>query len=333
VGADTSIFAILKKTDDGIHAHNFISNSVDYKSSLNYEKYFQHNDPVLPYAFKAAKESHKLGISKSFTFALDNIIDFQKFSRGHYYNEFLRPNSLRHILATGIPSSSDNSLVYVLGFHRYCNNAFTKKDAEISSYFGPILFNALNNLELTTQLCDHNIIVSYLKKQISETGLVVLDNNNNVVFANHTGQDHLQVKQDSTHYYSGLDRDLITIVESHIPQMNSSSTRKVEFDYNGVKIAARMIIPDIKNLGKRIILNTHRPSHVNISSMEIEKYGLTQRETDISSLIVMGMTSPQISDKLCISIRTVENHLRSIYSKTDVRNRTSLAYKLASPHL
>ncbi|VAV91137.1 hypothetical protein MNBD_ALPHA01-1805 [hydrothermal vent metagenome] len=331
VGAETSLFAVLKKTDHGVYAENLISNSVDHQSSVEYMKKFQHNDPVLPYAFVRAKEIHKLGISKSFTFALDNIIDFRQFSRGHYYNEFLRPNSLRQILATGIPSKTDSSLVYVLGFHRYCNNAFRKKDVQIPSYFGPVLFNALNNLELNTQLADHNIISSYLKKQISETGLVILDNTNSVVFANHTGQDHLQVKQDSTHYYSGLDRDLITIVESHIPQMNRSLTRKVEFDYNGVKITARMIIPDIKNLGKRIILNTHRPSHAIISSVEIEKYGLTQRETDISSLIVMGMTSPEISDKLCISIRTVENHLRSIYAKTDVHNRTSLAYKLASP--
>lgn len=118
IGADTSLFAVLKKNDQGVHAHNFISNSVDNKSRLNYEKNFQNNDPVLPHAFNSAKVNHKLGISKSFTFALDNIVDHGKFSRGEYYNEFLRPNSIQQVLAMGIPSSTDNSLVYVLGFHR-----------------------------------------------------------------------------------------------------------------------------------------------------------------------------------------------------------------------
>lgn len=331
VGAETSIFAILKKTDDGVHAYNFISNSVDHQGRLSYEKYFQNNDPVLPYAFDAAKANHKLGLSKSFTFALDNIVDFNQFSRGHYYNEFLRPSSIRHILATGIPSSTDSSVVYVMGFHRYCNNAFTAKDAQTSAYFGPILFNALNNLELNTQLFDHEIIASYLKKQVSEKGLVILDNTHNVVFANHAGQGHLNVKQDSTNYYTNLDEDLIATLNSFLPHMEKSSTKKIEFDYKGTIISARTIIPDVKNMGKRLILNTHRQTDANIGNMEIEKYCLTQRETDISSLIVLGMTSPQISDKLCISIRTVENHLRSIYAKTDVKNRTSLAYKLASP--
>ncbi len=329
IGAETSIFAVLKKTDSGVYADNLISNSVDYKSSVDYKKNFQRNDPVLPYAFNAAKKNHKLGISKSFTFALDNIIDFQQFSRGHYYNEFLRPNSIRQILATGIPSKTDSSLVYVLGFHRYCNNAFRKKDVQIPSYFGPVLFNALNNLELNTQLADHNIIASYLKKQVSDMGLVILDDNHGVVFANHAGQNHLQVTQDSTDCYSDIDKGLIAVLNIRLSQIKKIPAKKIEFDYEGVKITARMIVTDVNNQVKRIILNTHRPSQINISTMEIEKYCLTQREIDISSLIVMGMTSPQISEKLCISIRTVENHLRSIYAKTDVRNRTSLAYKLA----
>ncbi len=329
VGAETSLFVVLKKTDHGVYAENLISNSVDHQSSVEYMKKFQHNDPVLPYAFVRAKENHKLGISKSFTFSLDNIIDFRQFSRGHYYNEFLRPNSLRQILATGIPSKTDSSLVYVLGFHRYCNNAFRKKDVQIPSYFGPVLFNALNNLELKNQLADHNIIASYLKEQLSDTGLVILDNNYHVVFANHVGQSHLQVAQDSANRYSDIDSNLIAVLNGYLAQIKKIPAKKIEFDYEGMKITARMIVTDVKNQGKRIILNSRRPSQININAMKVEKYCLTQREIDISSLIVMGMTSPQISEKLCISIRTVENHLRSIYSKTGVRNRTSLAYKLA----
>jgi len=331
IGAETSVFALLKKDDFGVHAHNFISNNIHDESTLNYEKNFQRNDPVLPHAFHSAKRNYKLGLSKSFTFSLDNIIDFTQFSRGDFYNEFLRPYSIRQIMATGIPSSTDSSLVYVLGFHRYCNSPFKKEDAQISSYFGPALFNILNNLELKTQLCDHNIISAYFEKQISDTGLIILDNNQNVVFANHAGQSHLQVKQTEANDYSGLENELMVILRTYLSHLHQSTTNIIEFDYKGVKIAVRMNIPDMKHQDKRIILNTHRPSTTNISHLEIEKFHLTQREIDISGLIVMGMTSPQISEKLCISIRTVENHLRSIFLKTGVKNRTTLAYKLSPP--
>ncbi|NOX51940.1 MAG: hypothetical protein GXP16_15600, partial [Gammaproteobacteria bacterium] len=197
VGGETSLFVMLKKTDNGMRAYNLISSSIDYEASLSYVENFQSSDPALPYVFNAAKVNYKRGISKSISVALENIIDFKKFSRGKYYNEFLRPNSIRHLMVVGIPSVTDNSLVYALGFHRYSNNAFKKADARISSYFGPMLSNALHNLELKTQLSDHNIIVSYLKKQIYNMGLVILDNNLEVIFASSAGQKHLQINHDS----------------------------------------------------------------------------------------------------------------------------------------
>jgi len=336
VGAETSIFAIMKKHDHGVSAQNFIGHNIDDELNLKYEKHFQVNDPILPHTFNAAKVNHNLGISKSFTVALDNIVDFQQFSSGQYYNEFLRPHSIRQVLATGIPSNTDSSLVYILGFHRYCNNSFEERDAQVCSFFGPALYNILNNLELKTQADDNNIIVSHLKEQVSNTGLVILDDNHKIVFANHAGQSHLHLTQNSNNIYSNLENDLIAVLNAHLSHMEHSQAhmehsqaKKIEFNYKGIKVTTRVINCETQNQEKRIILNTNRPSHTNINPLEIEKYNLTQRENDIANLIVMGMTSPQISDKLCISIRTVENHLRSIYAKTGVKNRTTLAYKLA----
>lgn len=56
-----------------------------------------------------------------------------------------------------------------------------------------------------------------------------------------------------------------------------------------------------------------------------ERYGLTHREIDVSRLVMKGMTNILIADELEVSTRTVENHLRAIYKKLDIHNRTSLA--------
>jgi len=50
--------------------------------------------------------------------------------------------------------------------------------------------------------------------------------------------------------------------------------------------------------------------------------GLTARELDVLRLVAQGMTDAEVADQLYISPRTVGQHLRSIYSKLDVRSRT-----------
>jgi len=47
---------------------------------------------------------------------------------------------------------------------------------------------------------------------------------------------------------------------------------------------------------------------------------LTHRELDIINLVCKGLTSQEISDKLFISLKTVEVHRTNIFHKTDVRN-------------
>ncbi len=51
--------------------------------------------------------------------------------------------------------------------------------------------------------------------------------------------------------------------------------------------------------------------------------GLTTREIEVLQLVSLGLTDTQISEKLIISPRTVEAHVRSILNKLGVNSRTS----------
>lgn len=52
---------------------------------------------------------------------------------------------------------------------------------------------------------------------------------------------------------------------------------------------------------------------------------LTERERAILALLARGSTNQEISDGLLISVGTVKNHISSILSKLDVRDRTQAA--------
>jgi ATP/maltotriose-dependent transcriptional regulator MalT len=52
---------------------------------------------------------------------------------------------------------------------------------------------------------------------------------------------------------------------------------------------------------------------------------LTPREVEVLRLVAAGLSNPQIAQQLVVSARTVEAHLRSIFSKLDVTSRTAAA--------
>jgi DNA-binding CsgD family transcriptional regulator len=56
---------------------------------------------------------------------------------------------------------------------------------------------------------------------------------------------------------------------------------------------------------------------------------LTQRERDIATLAADGASSKEIADRLHLSVRTVNNHLQSAYSKLGIAGRRELAAALA----
>jgi non-specific serine/threonine protein kinase len=53
--------------------------------------------------------------------------------------------------------------------------------------------------------------------------------------------------------------------------------------------------------------------------------GLTPREREVLQLIAAGRTNHEIAETLVLSIRTVERHIETIYSKIGVRGRAARA--------
>ena len=52
---------------------------------------------------------------------------------------------------------------------------------------------------------------------------------------------------------------------------------------------------------------------------------LTERETEILRYVAKGLTAKQIAEQLCLSHRTVENHVQATFRKLQVANRVELA--------
>lgn len=77
-------------------------------------------------------------------------------------------------------------------------------------------------------------------------------------------------------------------------------------------------------IAKIVFSNLQRPTTQNlpVASGNKNSYGLTERELDVLTLMVEGLSNPQIADKLIITRATAKAHVHSILQKLCAATRT-----------
>ena len=75
------------------------------------------------------------------------------------------------------------------------------------------------------------------------------------------------------------------------------------------------------------------PAHpARIAPLLMSVYGLTEREQDVTRLVLQGSSTAEIAERLVVSVHTVQQHLKSIFDKTGVRSRRDLVGKVFFAH-
>ncbi len=67
---------------------------------------------------------------------------------------------------------------------------------------------------------------------------------------------------------------------------------------------------------------------IEMASMIMQAYDLTQREREVTGLVLKGTSTKEVGAALRISGSTVQQHLKSIFDKTGVRSRRELAAQI-----
>ena len=81
--------------------------------------------------------------------------------------------------------------------------------------------------------------------------------------------------------------------------------------------------------GSRRIAVIVEPAHpARIAPLLMSAYGLTEREQDVTRLVLQGEPTAAIAERLVVSAHTVQQHLKSIFEKTGVHSRRDLVGKV-----
>ena len=81
--------------------------------------------------------------------------------------------------------------------------------------------------------------------------------------------------------------------------------------------------------GHRRVAVIVEPAHpARIGPLLMSAYGLTDREQDVTRLVLQGESTAAIAERLVVSAHTVQQHLKNIFEKTGVRSRRDLVGKV-----
>ncbi len=85
-------------------------------------------------------------------------------------------------------------------------------------------------------------------------------------------------------------------------------------------------------IGHRLV----RPSPVEpfeLNTKALTYLGISERESDVLTLLAAGHSNQEIADRLFVSPNTVKTHLQNLYQKLDVARRGQAVQKARSLHL
>jgi DNA-binding NarL/FixJ family response regulator len=175
-----------------------------------------------------------------------------------------------------------------------------------------LVLGQIENFEVVFQTSNGNIFLEFLQNSFPD--VVLMDINMPVI-------DGVATTRKAIELQAGLNVIALTMFSDtiHYTQMIDAGIKGFILKKSN-KFELQQAIQTVYSGGSYFsqeILQKMAFRSVNFSSGPDQ---MTQRELEVLNLVCNGLTSQEISDKLFISIKTVEVHRTNIFQKSEVRN-------------
>lgn len=243
-----------------------------------------------------------------------------------YRDAFLYRYNIGHVMALIVPCPiASGSQLMCIGFHRCVDDRpFQPHEMRVFERLAPAISSVLRLLAYQdAERLSHDVLSAL--SAAGGVGYVILDHDLAIENANARGLADLDVSPAGAAALLGEVRRLLIAGElsGEVDGRNVLTTAS-----NGRPL--EICVSRLRSHGgrERYLLITSEPLTARLLNATTRMFALTDRESEIARLVAAGLCNASIATELRIALRTVENHLRSVYVKADVSSRTQLVSKL-----
>jgi DNA-binding CsgD family transcriptional regulator len=325
--ADKANFFLVNKWQPKLDLQGVISSGVDNYYIRDFETHYHKSDPFL----------RSLFCFDSNVYTTEQIIPFGELERTAYYNEFLKPQSIHSQIVLYL-RSGDRLFGVIALFRPRAVPLFGEDDKQIARILIPYLTAALEKTIALHNVSEKDDIIESIAFASGCNGVLILNEAMDVMYINARAEaifSRMQNKSPAFPEHALLPPALYNEGMSFMGSAQNRGTlpesRQVRIsipDCAAQPVSLRMRIINVTGGRKWLLISTETDEDRSACHQRLKEFGLTRREFQVVDLVCQGLSNGEIADKLCISEYTVENHLRSIYPKMDVRNRTALAHRV-----
>ena len=293
---------------------------------------FQATDPTY------RQSNAALQVSDHVVDILSNI-DERAFLRSRFYQEFYRSLGIRWELWMSVRSPCGMRGVMGLFRPREMRD-FAREDVVKLRALVPAIICSISRLSALRQRADEALLTDILAGTVCIEPVVILDAAGDPVFVNELARALLSTtssrrKATRANRYNLPDRIWPACQSLHARWLSDSSAplRQVERMQipDGDVVSADVTLVKCSVGGPRFLVRLQRETSPAMQGRRLESLGLSRRQLAVAQLLINGQSNPQIAAALHISVRTVENHLRDVYAKASVHNRTAFVATAMTP--
>jgi DNA-binding NarL/FixJ family response regulator len=249
-----------------------------------------------------------------------------------FYAEFMRPRNLRHVLSVRL-ALAGRRLGRLNLYRPRGERGFSTQDAANASLLAPLVSVALERACQADLARIQERIIDELTAAVPRRAIVVLDREFRVTHLSKNAVAYLQAVAPAGYAATvGSGSSLPVSVAGRCRALSGSEgfvARGQDFAVLRAAAGELMKFTLIRAASPTASVGYFldiRP-HANGKGQDAT-FALSRREQEVVDMIACGLRNAEISDKLCISPYTVNNHLRSIYGKLGVTSRTQMLARL-----
>jgi len=277
----------------------------------------------------------------------EDLFSLPKFEQTEYFNDFLKPQNISSQMV--IYLRSGEKLLGFIGLHRpEKTSRFEERESKVGEVIAPHLTSALEKAQLFARVKEKGDFFRTIC-DCTSVGFAIFDlklqpihlNKRAVEFCSRIRQGDLPFDKEFNerlplpsefyenclslrHNLSNFPRNLSppskqrTLTISHTEKY---SIRSEMLDENLTETKGPIFLVTIEKISESRGFDENKLKG---------EYSLTKREIEIVNYIFKGFKNAEIADLLSISEGTVKNHLKNIFAKMAVENRTSLIHEALS---